>query len=1086
MLRLVKLTVKAPKILDNKFNFVYQELTENIKKGSKLSVISALFSMYAYDNLKKDLNKIDNMRFIYTKPSFLKDNTKESRQYYIDNNSIFGGDYEIKLKNELTQGSISKECSEWIREKVEIKSFKTPNEAQPRMICVDNGDDTDIAINGTVDFTIAGLGLKKSDRQDMNQCVYGKDFTQSSLMQFNFLWENDDYLEDVKEEVLNQMQTMHKENPAEFIYFLSLYNIFSNELDSLDEDNIVRKGNNLKESQIWNKLYKFQKDAAIGVIDKIEKYNGCILADSVGLGKTFTALAVIKYYESRNDRVLVLVPKKLRDNWTIYTKNDKRNIFVDDRFNYDVLNHTDLSRERGMSGDIDLKTINWGNYDLVVIDESHNFRNNPAVKDRTTRYQKLMNEIIKGGHKTRLLMLSATPVNNKMTDIKNQIAFITEDQDDALVDAGIKSIETTLKNAQMAFNKWSKKPESERTGASFVDTIDLDYFQLLDTLTIARSRRHIEKYYDLAEIGDFPERLRPINVKSEIDTEEMFPPLESINRDISSLEMAIYSPMRYIRLDKKHEYEEKYDMVVGRGSTFKQLDRDVNVTHLMRINLLKRMESSIHAFKLTTQRILYLIDDTLKKLDKGVDYNPDLGINNINLEDDDEDWDNLMIGKKRKVLLQDIDELKWRGDLELDKIKLEELLKKANEITPDRDKKLSDLKEKIKNKIINPINPGNKKIIIFTAFADTAKYLYKNINSWALDEFGVHSALVTGGDSNKTTLSNVTQSDLNEILTNFSPKSKERANIEPDATDEIDILICTDCISEGQNLQDCDYLINYDIHWNPVRIIQRFGRIDRIGSENKQIQLVNFWPNMELDEYIDLEARVKNRMVMVDVSATGEENIISDDQKMNDLTYRKNQLEELQDRVLDLEDIGNSISITDLTFNDFKIELMDYMKENKSELEKAPRGIYSITQIPSDILEEVEPGVIFLLKQVSGTTENLEKNPLSPYYLVYIGEDSEVKFSYIKSKKVLDYYKKLCLGKKEVLVNLVKEFNYDTKDGKDMSMYSELLVETIEDILGKKQETGVKSLFKKGGTAVVKKDIDGLEEFELITFLIIR
>ena len=1083
---MTNLTLKTPKILDNKFTFVYQELIENIRKGSKLSVISALFSMYAYDKLKKDLNKIDSLRFIYTKPSFLKDNTKESRQYYIDNNSIFGNDYEIKLKNELTQGSISKECSEWIREKVEIKSFKTPNEAQPRMICVDNNDDSSIAINGTVDFTTAGLGLSKSDRQDMNQCVYGKDFVQSSLMQFNFLWDNEDYLEDVKEEVLNQMQTMHKENPAEFIYFLSLYNIFSNELDSLDEDNIVRKGNNLKESKIWNKLYKFQKDAAIGVIDKIEKYNGCILADSVGLGKTFTALAVIKYYESRNDRVLVLVPKKLRDNWTIYTKNDKRNLFVDDRFNYDVLNHTDLSRERGKSGDIDLKTINWGNYDLVVIDESHNFRNNPAVKDRVTRYQKLMNHIIKGGHKTRLLMLSATPVNNKMTDIKNQIAFITEDNDSALESVGIKSIDMTLRNAQAAFNKWAKLPESERTSASFVDAVDLDYFQLLDTLTIARSRKHIEKYYDLADIGDFPERLIPINVKSEIDTKEMFPPLEVINKTISSIEMAIYSPMRYIRLDKKREYELKYDMVVGHGGTFKQLDRDMNVTNLMRINLLKRMESSIYSFKLTTQRILGLINSTLDKLDKGIDYNPDFGINDINLDDDDEDWDNLMIGKKRKVLLQDIDDIKWRGDLELDKEKLEKLLDMANEITPERDRKLADLKEKITLKVSNPINPNNKKIIIFTAFADTAKYLYKNISDWALNEFGIHSAIVTGGDSNKTTLSRVVQSDLNDILTNFSPKSKERANIDPDAVDEIDILICTDCISEGQNLQDCDYLINYDIHWNPVRIIQRFGRIDRIGSQNKQIQLVNFWPNMELDEYIDLESRVKNRMVMVDVAAAGEENIIADDQKMNDLAYRKKQLEELQDRVLDLEDIGNSISITDLTFNDFKIELMDYMKENKKELEKAPKGIYSISDIPSDLLGEIEPGVIFLLRQMSGITESLEKNPLSPYYLVYIGEDGEVKFSYIKSKKVLDYYKKLCLGKNEVLNELVNDFNYDTDDGRDMRKYSELLVETIEDILGKKQEVGVKSLFKKGGTAVVKKDIDGLEEFELITFLIVR
>ena len=1080
------MTLKAPKIIDNKFNFVYQELSENIKKGSKLSVISALFSMYAYDKLKKDLNKIDSMRFIYTKPSFLKENNKESRQYYIDNNSIFGGDYEIKLKNELTQGSISKECSDWIREKVEIKSFKTPNEAQPRMICVNNDDDSSIAINGTVDFTTAGLGLNKSDRQDMNQCVYGKDFVQSSLMQFNFLWENEDYLEDVKEEVLAQMKTMHKENPAEFIYFLSLYNIFSNELESLDEDNIVRKGNNLKESQIWNKLYKFQKDAAIGAIDKIEKYNGCILADSVGLGKTFTALAVIKYYESRNDRVLVLVPKKLRENWVVYTKNDKRNIFIDDRFNYDVLNHTDLSRDKGKSGDIDLRMINWGNYDLVVIDESHNFRNNPAAKDRVTRYQKLMNEIIKGGHKTRLLMLSATPVNNKMNDIKNQIAFITEDNDQALASAGINSIENTLKKAQQAFNRWSKLPEDERTGESFVDIIDLDYFQLLDTLTIARSRRHIEKYYDLAEIGEFPERLPPINVKSDIDNKYEFPPLGNINKEISRLFMAIYSPMMYILPSKQEEYDLKYDMVVGHGSTFKQVDRDRNVTNLMRINLLKRMESSIHAFRLTTKHIVDLIDETLEKLDKGVDYNPDIGISSIDLDDDDGEFDNLMIGNKRKVLLQDIDQIKWRGDLELDKQKLEGLLKVASEITPERDAKLQDLKEKIVDKISNPINPENRKLIIFTAFADTAKYLYKNISKWALNEFGIHSALVTGGDANKTTLEGITQKDLNGILTNFSPKSKERANIYPEATDEIDILICTDCISEGQNLQDCDYLINYDIHWNPVRIIQRFGRIDRIGSENKQIQLVNFWPNMELDEYINLEGRVKNRMVMVDVSATGEENIISDNQKMNDLDYRRNQLEELQDRVLDLEDIGNSISITDLTFNDFKIELMDYMKENKSELEKAPKGIYSITRISPELIEEIEPGVIFLLKQVTGTTESSEKNPLSPYYLVYIGEDGEVKFSYIKSKKVMDYFKKLCLGKKEVLNELVDEFNADTNDGKDMSKYSELLVETIEDVLGKKQEVGVESLFKKGGTATVKKDIDALEEFELITFLIIR
>ena len=1047
--------MKAPKILDNKFNFVYQELTENIRKGSKLSVVSALFSMYAYDKLKKDLNKIDSMRFIYTKPSFLRDDKKESRQYYIDNNSIFGNDYEIKLKNELTQGSISRECAKWIQEKVEIKSFKTPNEAQPRMICVDNKDDSSIAINGTVDFTTAGLGLNKSDRQDMNQCVYGKDFVQSSLMQFNFLWDNEDYLEDVKEEVLNQMQTMHKENPAEFIYFLSLYNIFSDSLEEL-EGGAIREGNQIKETKIWNKLYKFQKDAVIGAIEKIENHNGCILADSVGLGKTFTALAVIKYYELRNDRVLVLVPKKLRDNWTIYTKNDKRNIFVDDRFNYDVLNHTDLSRERGKSGDIDLKTINWGNYDLVVIDESHNFRNNPAVKDRKTRYQKLMNDIIKGGHKTRLLMLSATPVNNKMTDIKNQIAFITEENDNALAHAGIDSIDQTLRKAQMTFNQWAKLPEAQRTGESFIDNIDLDYFRLLDTLTIARSRKHIEKYYDINEIGHFPERKEPINIKSEIDINEEFPSLREINKEISRLNLGIYSPMNYLLPDKLRQYEEKYDTTALGGGVFKQRDKDNALVQLMRINLLKRMESSIESFRLSVERLLYNIDNVLSKIENGIDYNPDINIDVI--DPDENEYENLLFGKKRKILLQDMDLVKWKQDLELDRQKLIHLLEESKKITAIRDGKLKDLKDRITLKIQNPINPENKKVIVFTAFADTAKYLYTNINKWALDEFGINSALVTGGGDNKTTLKNVTASDINDILTNFSPKSKERANIDPEAVEEIDILICTDCISEGQNLQDCDYLINYDIHWNPVRIIQRFGRIDRIGSENTEIQLVNFWPNMELDEYIDLEGRVKNRMVMVDVSATGEENIISKDQTMNDLDYRRKQLEELQDKVLDLEDIDNTISITDLTFNDFKTELKDYLDVNRKELEKAPKGIYSIVDIPNDLISEIEPGVIFLLRQVTGTAESLEKNP----------------------------YKKLCLGKNEVLTDLVDEFNFDTGDGKDMRQYSELLVETIEDIIGKKQETGVKSLFSKGGTAVVKQDIDGLEEFELITFLIVR
>lgn len=1060
---------------------VYKELEKHIRKGSKVSTISAYFTMYAYSALKKELDKIDEMRFIFTTPSFSKNKDKEAREYEIVNNNIFGNEFELKLRNEMTQSAVAKDCAKWLKDKVEIKSFKEPNVAQPRMIHVHNKSEEDIVINGSVDFTTDGLGITGSNRADFNNFMAGEEFTDSQLLSFDTLWSNEMVLTDVKDKLLKQMEVMYEENSGEFIYFKSLYHIFYNYLDELDEDNIVKKGNKLKETKIWNTLYQFQQDAVIGAIDKIEKYNGCILADSVGLGKTFTALAIIQYYELRNDRVLVLVPKKLRENWTIYTLNDKRNIFAEDRFRYDVLNHTDLSRERGFSGNIDLKTINWENYDLVVIDESHNFRNNPAVKDRVTRYQRLMNGVIKQGHKTKLLMLSATPVNNKMNDIKNQIAFITEDKDNALEEIGISSINQTLKNAQAIFNQWSKLDDNTRTGEKFVDMMDLDYFKLLDTLTIARSRKHIEKYYDLAEIGEFPNRLDPINESSDIDINKEFPTLNEINNEIERLNLSVFSPFLYILPQKREDYAKKYDIAIGEGkSVFKQTDREKSLIQLMRINLLKRMESSIHSFKLTIEKLLFKINKTLEKIDNISEYNEDIDISLIDPEEDE--YDELMFGKKTKVLLQDMDLIKWKQDLKLDKEKLEFLFAQAKEVDCLRDEKLADLKKVISNKIENPINEDNKKILIFTAFADTAKYLYENISQWIFDNYGLYTALVTGSGDNKTNLKSVRNTDIDEILTSFSPISKNRNIINPEMTEEIDILIGTDCISEGQNLQDCDYLINYDIHWNPVRIIQRFGRVDRIGSKNKDIQLVNFWPNIELDEYINLKGRVENRMVMVDVSATGEENIIvNNDKIMNDLEYRKNQLEKLKDQVIDLEDVSDAISITDLTFNDFKIELMEYMKEHRKELDNAPFGIYSI--VPA---EEFEPGVIFLLRQVKGVKESKDKNALTPYYLVYINEDEEVKLNYIQSKKILDYYQKLCSGKKEVFRNLVESFDRETDNGRQMDKYSQLLKESIENIIGKKQETGVRSLFTKGGTSPVKNNIEGLEEFELISFLILK
>ena len=1088
--------MKLPKVLDNKRYKVVDELRSELNKDSKLSIISAYFTIYAFAELKKELNKIDNMRFIFTEPTFVHKDQELIREYYIERNpqkKMSGNEFEIKLRNEMKQAAIAKECAQWLERKAEIKSLRQSNSAQPRLIYIENPEDN-LSINGTVDFTSDGLGITPSNRIDTNTCLYGKDYTINFLQAFNELWEDKTAVQDVKDKVLEQMRILYKENTPEFIYFVTLYNVFHNYLDELTEDNIVKSRTGFKETLIWNKLYKFQKDGVMGAIDKIEKYNGCIIADSVGLGKTFTALAVIKYYELRNDRVLVIAPKKLRENWTVYTMNDKRNIFAGDRFNYDVLNHTDLSRTSGYSGEINLATLNWSNYDLVVVDESHNFRNNPPVKDRTTRYERFMDDIIKAGVKTKVLMLSATPVNNKMTDIKNQIAFITEGKNDAFASVGLNDLALILRNAQTVFNRWSELPELQRTSDNFVNMMNLDYFKLLDTVTIARSRKHIEKYYNMDEIGRFPTRLTPENQYPDIDELDEFPAIGEINNLIKKLTLCVYSPLGYVLPEKRRAYAEKYDMKVGiHNSVFRQTDREQNLVGLMRVGILKRLESSINSFALTVEKILYKIDKTIEAVELSqFDYDAERDINEIDI--DDPEYENLMFGNNVKVLLQDMDLIKWKQDLLADKDKLETILLEALNVTPDRDAKLIELRNLIKNKIENPINPDNKKIIIFTAFADTAKYLYKNLSD-ELAEAGIYSAIVTGSGDNHSTLpirkelrKSVKMTDINTVLTLFSPISKECSKVYPEMNEHIDILIATDCISEGQNLQDCDYLVNYDIHWNPVRIIQRFGRIDRIGSINEQIKLVNFWPTHDLDEYINLQQRVKGRMVLLDVSATGEENVIdtSPNKEMKDLEYRKKQLKKLQTEVVDLEDISGAISITDLTFNDFKIELMEYMKTKRKTLDEAPSGMYAVAQIDESIRDTVKPGVIFTLRQIVGREQSKEQNPLFPYYMVYISDDGEVQLSFLHAKKILDYYKKLCSGNNEILKDLVEEFNLETNDGRKMDHYSNLLESSIENLIGKKQDIGVASLFSKGGTTMQGSLLDGMEDFELITFLVLK
>ncbi len=1068
-------------LLDNKKNGrVGDELRKHLTDGAKLSVISGLFSIYGFETLKKELSQIDGIRLVLCQSPA---NDKASSSF----SSIAGDQFELRFKNQLNQTQVAKECARWLADKVEVRAATNPAAFGQNLLHVQNKNGEAIGIQGSSPFTSTGLGYTESDRYHMNMCAVDAPSTTAMLEWFESIWNDPAALKDAKEEILKQLDNLINDQSPEFIYFLTLYNLFKYFLEDLDEENIIKTKTGFKETLVWNKLYKFQRDGVLGAIDKLEKYNGCIIADSVGLGKTFEALAVIKYYELRNDRVLVLCPKKLRDNWTVYTINDKRNLFSTDRFNYDVLNHTDLTRLQGRSGEISLETVNWGNYDLVVIDESHNFRNASSSKEGLTRYSRLMNEIIRSGVKTKVLMLSATPVNNRMNDLKNQVAFITEGTDYAFADHGIASIEQTLKKAQTRFNQWLKLDAQNRKVETLLDSMKFDYFKLLDILTIARSRKHIEKYYDIAEIGEFPERLKPINIKEDIDTQGQFPLLKDINRTIRRLNLSAYSPLQYVRADKREEYNRKYDIQVKDGaSIFRQVDREQSLIHLMRVNLLKRMESSINSFGLTLEKLLGEVDRLLEKLENHSSEDiEELGVEDI--EVDEPEFDPYLIGRKVKVLIKDMDEVRWKQDLEDDHAKLTELLLEARNIEAKRDAKLRRLRALIADKCQNPINDGNRKIIVFTAFTDTANYLYEHIADWAKDTLGIYAAQITGSGTNKTTMPGM-RSDFDSLLATFSPISKERNKIDESATKEIDLLIATDCISEGQNLQDCDYLINYDIHWNPVRIIQRFGRIDRLGSKNKVIQLVNFWPNMELDEYINLEARVSGRMVLLDISATGEENIIEQDNtgKMNDLEYRRNQLQQLQDTVVDLEDMSGGVSITDLTLNDFRMDLSAFMKEHLGELEKSPTGLYAATTLdPALQQDEVEPGVIFCLKNIGKPVAEEEGYALAPYYLTYVTNEGEVKYTFTQSKKILDVMKKQGLGKSRPDTDAVARMNEVTKDGKDMSHYRSLLETAVSSIIGKSEEKGVESLFSRGGTNLTKDSFQGMEDFEVISYMIV-
>ncbi len=1048
---------------------VVDALRKALSEFGRLDVASAEFSLFAFAEIRDLLERVAKCRIVL--PTGANEDIR-----------LLGGEGDRAFRNQLNARALARECVRWIKERVELRGAPGPL-PQSALIASDGKTEGCQAITGNSAFSTGGLGLTPGNQFGLIQC--SESAAEGSILAswFTALWNGLPATGDDAKGILERLNDLVEHKAPAAIYYLTLYHLFKDLGEALDEERIVKSATGIRNTVVWRKLFKFQRDGVIGALDKLDRLGGCIIADSVGLGKTFEALAIIKYYELRNDRVLVLVPKRLRDNWTMYKANDQRNFLAGDRFHYDVLNHTDLSRDAGKSGDIDLAHINWGNYDLVVIDESHNFRNKATHREHETRYDLLMRRIIKEGVKTRVLMLTATPVNNRLADLKNQIAFVTEGVDTALLEHGISSVEATVRQAQLQFNKWMAMEEADRKPARLLDMLGFDYFKLLDLLTIARSRKHIEKYYGTAETGRFPDRLKPINFKPDVDRIGEFPAIRTINNEIRRLKLAAYAPLRYVLPHKQAAYDAKYSTKIRGGeSCFRQVDREESLVHLLRVNVLKRMESAVSSFASTLARQLADVQGTLGKIEAHEASVDEIDIADVDVEDTA--FESLLVGRKVKVLLHDVDLIRWKQDLTEDRNRLATLLSAARQVGAARDAKLAQLREVIAQKARNPINGENRKILVFTAFADTAEYLYGELAPWALHEHGLHTASVTGTGRNHTTLPGL-QKDFGSIISAFSPRSTERP-AEMAGEGEVDLLIATDCISEGQNLQDCDYLVNYDIHWNPVRIIQRFGRIDRIGSPNARIQLVNFWPNLELEEYINLEQRVSGRMVLLDISATGEENLIEQQSgnQMNDLEYRRRQLLKLQDAVIDLEDLGNGISIADLTFTDFRVDLAGYLKDHAEQLQRTALGSFAVTTTPES---GIPPGILFCLRAAGAAAlKGVDASyPLAPHYVVHVGDDGAVCLPYGQAKQVLDRLKRVCIGRDLPDAGACARFDKATKDGKDMSREQEMLATAVASIIGKKEERAVASLFTPGGTHALKGEFLGINDFEVVTFLVI-
>ena len=1068
--------------IDNRTVKLGDELKKELKAGSRVKMAAATFSMFAYQSLKEELEQIEELKFIFTSPTFTTDElAKEYREYAIPKkkreSSIFGAEYELKLMNELTQKALARECADWVRRKVQFKSINVDEEID-NGIQINNGQI--VSVDKLKNFDRKELGYENSLFKSSRN-LYQEPQSLTYLQNFESYWEDDEHFRDVTEEVLENLTLAHKEHSPEFLYYVMLYHIFSEFLEDINQDQLPNEHVQYKQTKIWNMLYDFQKDAVKSLIAKLERYNGCILADSVGLGKTFTALAVMTYYAYRGKRILVLCPKKLEHNWNMYRHDYVNNPIYDRYLQYDVLYHTDLSRDKGESNSIDLSLNRWDTYDLVVIDESHNFRNGGSSDadlevGRENRYSRLMNRIIKSGVPTKVLMLSATPVNNRFNDLKNQLALAYEGNA-AQLDAKLEtksSINDIFRMAQLAYNKWAELPVQERTTAALLEKLDFDFFKVLDSVTIARSRKHIRQFYDRKAIGDFPERLKPRNYYPDLTVSRSDITYKRIYQLLDQLSLTIYQPSSHIYPSKRA----LYDKEEGKGLT--QLGRETGIKQLMMINLLKRLESSVEAFRYTLLEVVKdYVDKTLQQINAYQTAGGSGTLETQVLSDDDFDIEDsnseFFVGKKIPIKLEDMDYLSWKRELEKDQAVLAQLKDLIGQISVQEDQKLQTLLQLIDEKVQNPINPGNQKLIIFSAFATTTDYLYKHISKYALEKYGLHTAQISGSKGFKCSLP-LENKELNTLLTYFSPKSKNKKAIFPDDDREIDILIATDVISEGQNLQDADTMVNYDIHWNPVRIVQRFGRVDRIGSQNKFIQLVNFWPNIELDSYIDLKARVESRMKISVLTSTADDNVLTNEE-IEENNYRKKQLERLQSEVVDLEEMNEGISIMDLGLEDFRMDLIAYLEQHP-KLADMPQGLQAVVEAG----EEGPTGAIFLLKNIANKTNLSKKNRLHPYYLVYVDSQGKTVYSVADTKALLEHIRYITKGKDRPDTDLVTQYNQATNDGVNMAHYSSLLQSSLDSLVESDETSFIDSLFATGVTDFLNTGLEGSDDFELLAF----